>query len=152
MRTFFAAAATLLAAPAAAQIAPETKTVVRQVAPPATAITEIAPGTFLVTPVPGVEAATRVKVQKFGDYDLNKDGAYNAMEFAQAAYFLATSDPVAGNPKLPAWDRYTHPGAWQQMHPRHAIALLDATSDEFLAADLNNDWRVTPEELLRASM
>ena len=74
------------------------------------------------------------------------------MEFAQALYFLATSDPVAGHPKLPAWDRYTHRGAAEQMPAGHAITLLNATADEFALVDSNNDWRVEPAELAAVAM
>ena len=109
-------------------------------------------GTFVVTPVPGVAAATRVKVQSFADYDRNRDGAYNPMEFAQALYFLATSDPVAGNPQLPAMDRTMHRGAPQKMHPVAATALLNATADELAVVDRNRDWRVSPAELAAAAL
>ena len=152
MRKVIAALAISAAAPVAAQIAPETQTVVTPVAPPAVAVAPVAPDAFVVTPVPGLAAATKVKVQNFSDYDLNRDGAYNPMEFAQAVYFLATSDPVAGNPTLPTWDRYTHRGAWQTMRPSHAVTLLNATADEFSAVDVNNDWQVSPAELAAVAM
>lgn len=133
-------------------LAPQTQTVVTPVAPPGMMATQVAPGAFVVTPVPGVSTATRVRVQKFADYDLNKNGVYSPMEFAQALYFMATSDPVAGNPRLPMWDRYTHRGAPTTMGPGVAVALLNATADEFAAADLNKDWRVSPDELVAISM
>lgn len=133
-------------------LTPQNRTVVAPVAPPGAVVNQVAPGVFAVTPIPGVVASTKVKVQRFGDYDLNKDGNYNPMEFAQALYFLATSEPVAGSPVLPTWDRYTHRGAAQQMLPTHAIALLNATADEFAAVDMNNDWRVSPEELAAVAM
>lgn len=150
-----AGAAALTVSAAAAQtgsLQPQTRAMVAPVAPPTTMVTQTGPGTFVVTPVPGVAMATAVEVQKFGDYDLNRDGVYNPMEFAQAVYFLATTDPVAGNPRLPAWDRYTHRGAAQEMLPRDAVTLLNATSDEFGFADLNNDWRVSAAELNRLAM
>lgn len=152
MRSLIAALAIAAAGPAAAQIAPETRTVVAPVAPPGVAVAQVAPDAFVVTPVPGVATATKVKLQNFSDYDLNRDGAYNPMEFAQAMYFLATSDPVAGNPRLPSWDRYTHRGAWETMRPNDAITLLNATADEFTAVDINNDWRVSPTELAAVAM
>jgi hypothetical protein len=152
MRYMIAAAGLALAAPAAAQMAPQTQTVVTPVAPPATMVTQVAPGTFVVTPVPGVTMATKVKVQNFSDYDLDRNGVYSPMEFAQAMYFLATSDPVAGNPKLPHWDRYTHRGAAAEMTPTHAVTLLNATADEFAAVDVDNDWRVSPTELAAVAM
>lgn len=152
MRHMIAAAGLVVAAPAAAQIAPQTQTVVTPVAPPATMVTQVAPGAFVVTPVPGVAAATKVKVQNFSDYDVDRNGVYSPMEFAQATYFLATSDPLAGNPKLPTWDRYTHRGTLSKMAPSHAITLLNATADEFAAVDMNNDWRVSPDELARVAM
>lgn len=126
--------------------APETKTVVSPA--PGAVVTQAAPDVLLITPVPGLVTATRVKVQKFSDYDLDKDGVYNPMEFAQALYFLATSDPVAGNPKLPADDKYVHKGAPQTMQPDNAIALLNATADELWRVDANHDWRVSPQELV----
>ena len=133
-------------------MSPQTQTMVNPVAPPATAVTQVGPGTFVVTPVPGVAAATMVKVQNFSDYDQNKDGMYNPMEFAQALYFLATSDPVAGNPKLPAIDRFLHRGAPQKMRPENAVALLNATADELAKVDVNRDWRVSPQELTAAAL
>lgn len=133
-------------------IAPQSQTVVTPIAPPTTMVTKVAPGAFVVTPVPGVAAATTVKVQRFADYDVNGDGVYNPMEFSQALYFLATSDPVAGNPKLPAWDRYTHRGTVSKMAPSDAVVLLNVTADEFAAVDLNNDWRISPSELTAVAL
>lgn len=152
MRYLIATAGLIAAAPALAQISAETKTVVTPVAGPATIVTEVAPGAFAVTPVPGVAAATKVKVQQFSDYDLDGSGAYTPMEFAQAIYFLATSDPIAGSPKLPLWDRYVHRGAIEEMPPHHAVTLLNATADEFAVADIDNDWRVGPAELKAVAM
>lgn len=129
-----------------------TRTVVTPVAPPATVVAEVEPGTFVVTPVPGVAAATQVKIQQFSDYDVNNDGAYSPMEFAQATYFLATSDPVAGNPTLPSWDRYEQRGTLSTMEPDDAVDLLNATADEFAVVDLNNDWEVSPAELTAVAM
>ncbi len=155
MKLAASAIALAFATAAAAQtgnLAPTTQSVVTPVAPPGVAVTEVGPNTFMVTPVPGIAAATQVKIQNFADYDLNRDGAYAPMEFAQAIYFLATTDPVAGNPKLPAMDRYMHRGAPQKKAPADAVALLNATADEFAIADMNNDWRVTQEELARLAM
>ena len=153
---FCASAAVLAATPAVAQqsnpITTTTTTVVTPVAPPATAVTKVAPGAFVVTPLPGIATATQVKVQKFSDYDLDHDGAYNPMEFAQALYFLATSDPVAGNPTLPADDRFMQRGAPQKMKPANAVALLNATADELAKVDTNRDWRVTQAELAAAAL
>ena len=154
-RLIGASAAALMAASAPAQtgaMQAESRTVVTPVTPPTTMMVPVDPNTFVVTPVPGVVAATRVKVQNFTDYDRNRDGAYNPMEFAQAIYFLATTDPVAGNPKLPAWDRYMHRGAPERMRPGDAVTLLNATADEFGVVDLDNDWRVTPDELAAVAL
>ena len=154
-RMFGAAAAALMmtcTASAQTPIEPQTRTVVTPVAPPTTVVTPVAPGEILVTPVPGVTMATKVKVQKFSDYDRNGDGEYNPMEFAQAIYFLATTDPVAGNPRLPSWDRYSHRGAPERMRPGDAVILLNATADELVIADQNNDWRVTPQEMMALAM
>lgn len=131
---------------------PQTRTVVRPVAPPVIAVTPVAPGVVAVTPVPGVKAATPIKVQKFSDYDLDRDGRYNPMEFAQAVHFLATSDPVAGNPALPDKDRFDVNGAPQKMRPVNAAALLLATSDELARVDTNGDRQVSPEEMRMAAM
>lgn len=150
-----AAAATLMAGAALAQTAAsrtDATVAVTPVAPPATVITRTGPDELLVTPVPGVAVATKVRVQNFSDYDINRDGAYSPMEFAQALYFLATTDPVAGNPRLPALDRFVHRGAPQRMAPQNAVALLNVTADEFGIVDINNDWRVTPEELAAVAM
>lgn len=133
-------------------LVPETETVTVPVAPPAVVATPVAPDAFVVTPVPGVVASTKVKVQKFGDYDIDDNGVYHPMEFAQAMYFLATSDPVAGNPKLPTWDRYVHKGAPAKLSPKDAVTLLNASADEFAIVDMNNDWRVTPQELSTYAM
>lgn len=150
--TLAASTATVVQAQTGNPIAPQTQTVVTPVAPPATAVTQVAPGTFVVTPIPGVVAATRIRVQNFRDYDLNADGVYNPMEFAQALYFLATSDPVAGNPALPADDRFRHRGSPQRMDPVNAVALLNATADELAQVDTNEDWRVSPAELAAAGL
>lgn len=157
IRQWMTACALVLAAPALAQTATpqmstETRTVMTPLAPPTTSVTQVAPDAFVVTPVPGVSVATKVKVQRFSDYDLDGNGVYSPMEFAQATYFLATTDPVAGNPKLPAWDGYIHKGAPQRMKPANAVMLLNATAEEFAAVDINNDWRVSPEELLAVAM
>lgn len=151
-RMLIAAAGLALAAPATAQMNPETRTVVTPVAPPATAVAQVAPDAFVVTPVPGVAMATKVKVQKFSDYDIDGNGAYSPMEFGQAMYFLATSDPIAGNPRLPAWDRYVHKGTPTRMSPQDAVTLLNVTADEFAAVDLNNNWRVEPAELAAVAL
>lgn len=133
-------------------LAPQTHTVVTPAAPPGAAVSKVAPGVFMVTPVPGIAAATKIKIQNFSDYDLNKDGVYNPMEFAQALYFMATADPVAGNPALPTADRFYHRGAPQKMNPVAAVALLNATADELAAVDANRDWRVSPSELAAATL
>lgn len=137
---------------ASGQMEATTKTVVTPVAPPATVVAEVDQDTVVVTPVPGVAAATRVKVQQFGDYDRNNDGAYSPMEFAQATYFLATSDPVAGSPTLPSWDRYEHKGTLSTMEPHDAVTLLNATADEFAAVDRDGDWEISPAELTAVAM
>lgn len=152
MRQMIAAAGLALAGPAAAQMSTETRTVVTPVAPPTTAVTQVAPDAFVVTPVPGVATATKVKVQNFSDYDADRNGVYSPMEFGQAMYFLATSDPVAGNPRLPSWDRYVHRGTMSKMTPQDAVLLLNATADEFAAVDMNNNWRVEPAELAAFAM
>ena len=141
-----------VAVPAGAQQASgalqaQTATTLTPVAPPATMVAQVAPGTWVVAPVPGLATTTQVRFQRFSDYDRDHDGALGPMEFAQAAYFLATGDPVAGNPKLPTWDKYTQYGAPQRMRPEVAVALLNSTSDEFTAIDANHDWRITPAEL-----
>lgn len=158
MRLLLGAASLLaIGAPAMAQtttgaMTPATATVVTPVAPPTTAVAQVAPDTFVVTPVPGLAMATKVKIQKFSDYDLNNDGTYSPMEFAQALYFLATNDPVAGSPTLPAWDRYVDKGSAGRLPPQVAVNLLNATADEFATVDLNNDWRITPAELTAVAM
>ena len=144
--------ATVAEAQSTSPIAPQTQTAVTPVAPPTTVVTPVAPGTFVVTPIPGVVAATRIRIQNFRDYDLNADGVYNPMEFAQALYFLATSDPVAGNPVLPADDRFLHRGAPQRMAPVDAVSLLNTTADELTQVDTNGDWRVSPAELAAAGL
>lgn len=138
-----------LAAPQVAPLAPQTATTVRQVAPPATAITQVAPHVFQVTAIPGVAATQTVRIQRFSDYDLNHDGAYDPMEFAQAMYFLATGDPVAGASGVPRPAAYKPHIAAKQMDPAFAAALINTASDEFTAADADHDWRLTPAELAR---
>lgn len=134
------------------ELAPQTRSIITPVAPPMTAVSKVGPGMFVVSPVPGLSVATTVKIQNFSDYDRNNDGVYNPMEFAQAIYFLATADPVAGNPKLPADDRFYHRGAPQTMNPVAAVALLNATADELAVADVDGDWRVSPAELASAPL
>lgn len=146
--------AALFATAAAAQppsLQPQSGAIVAPVVPPGTLVAQMGSETFVGTPVPGVAATSRVKVQRFGDNDANGDGAPQ-MEFAEAVCFLATTDPVAGNPKLPGWGRYTHRGAAQRMTPSDAITLLNATGDEFAFTDTDNDWRVSPQELNRLAM
>jgi len=152
IRQLMSACALVIAAPAAAQLSTESRTVITPVAQPGMSVTQVAPDAYVVTPVPGVAVATKIKVQRFGDYDLDRDRVYSPMEFAQAAYFLATTAPAAGNPKLPARDGYMHKGAPHRMKPSNAVTLLNATADEFTAIDMNNDWRVSPEELAAAAM
>ena len=137
----------LAAAAATPPLAPQTSTVVNPVVPPATVVKQVAPDAFTVTNIPGMAVATRVEIQRFSDYDLNKDGSYGPMEFAQAAYFLATGDPVPGTTAIPRPGEYLPHLAAAHMNPKFAAALLNATSDEFTAIDSNHDWRVTPAEL-----
>lgn len=136
----------------AQDIAPETRAVVTPMAPPATVVTQTGPNTFRVTAIPGVSVAVPVRIQRFSDYDLNSDGYYSASEFGQALYFLASGDPVLGNPALPRTDRTMHKGAPQPLDPRIAVALLNVTSDEFAVVDTNNDIRISPTELAAASL
>ena len=138
-----------LAAMQAPPLAPQTATAVQRVAPPATVVTQVAPHVLQVTAIPGVAATQTVRIQRFSDYDLNRDGAYNPMEFAQAMYFLATGDPVAGTTGIPRPVEYKPNIAARQMDPKFAVALINTASDEFTAADTNHDWRLTPDELAR---
>ncbi|GAO38895.1 hypothetical protein SCH01S_21_00820 [Sphingomonas changbaiensis NBRC 104936] len=130
-------------------LAPQASTVVEPVLPPATVVKQVAPDAFTVTNIPGLAVAKRVEIQRFSDYDLNHDGSYGPMEFAQAAYFLATGDPVPGTTAIPRPGQYLPHLAYAHMNPKFAAALLNATSDEFTAIDSNHDWRVTPAELDR---
>jgi hypothetical protein len=138
-----------LAAMQAPPLAPQTRTVVQPVAPPATVISQVAPHVLQVTAVPGVATTQTIRIQRFADYDLNRDGAYNPMEFAQAMYFLATGDPVPGTTAIPRPSNYKPHVAARQMDPKFAVALINTASDEFTAADANHDWRLTPDELAR---
>lgn len=150
----------LLSAPAAAQTAgtqpaetpPATVTRVDPVVPPATVITPVAPGAVAVTPVPGVAAITTAKIQSFSDYDINDDGTYSPMEFAQAMAYLAGGKPATGAAGLPPTDKFVHKGTLAKMPPARATAWLNATSEEFAQVDLNNDWRISPQELTAAAM
>lgn len=143
-----AVGAAAVASPAAAQeLRPETGMTMAPVAPPTTVVTRTGPATFRVDSLPGIAAPVPVKIQRFGDYDRNKDGLYTYSEFAHALYFLATGDPVLGNPNLPRVDRYMHKGAPITLEPRLATALLNATSDEFMMTDTNRDGRISPQEL-----
>lgn len=156
--TLFALA--LVSAPAVAQTPgtqpaetpPVTVTTVNPVAPPATVVTPVAPGTVAVTQVPGVATVTNAKIQTFSDYDINDDGSYSPMEFAQAMAFLAAAKPATGAAKLPATDKFVHKGTLAKMPPARATAWLNATSEEFAQVDANNDWRITQQELVAAAM
>ena len=139
----------LAAAAQTPPLAPQTRTVVDPVLPPSTVVKQVAPDAFTVTNIPGVAVAKRVEIQRFSDYDLNKDGSYGPMEFAQAMYFLTTGDPVPGTTAIPKPGQYIPHLAYAHMNPKFAAALLNATSDEFTAIDSNHDWRVTPQELDR---
>jgi len=138
-----------LAAMQTPPLAPQTSTVIQPVAPPATVVTQVAPHVLQVTAVPGVAAKQTIRIQRFSDYDINRDGAYNPMEFAQAMYFLATGDPVPGTTGIPRPAEYQPHIAAKQMDPKFAVALINTASDEFTAADADHDWRLTPEELAR---
>lgn len=131
---------------------PVTTTVVTPGTPPATVVTPVGPNTAVVTPVPGTVNVTMMKIQTFSDYDINDDGAYSPMEFAQALAFLANVTTGAGAADLPAKDKFVHKGMIGKMQPKQAVALLNATADEFSAVDGNNDWRITPDELQAAAM
>ena len=129
-----------------------TTTVTTPVAPPATLVDKVAPGVFTVTHVPGIAVSSQLKVQNFGDYDLNNDGAYSPMEFAQAVHFMASGVTTTGTTTLPAKDRYVHKGAVKKLPPMEAVEMLNVTADEFATVDLNNDWRVTADELALVAM
>ena len=144
MSAILLASATSMQAP---PLAPQTRTVVQPVVPPATAVVQVAPDAFTVTDIPGVAVAKRVEIQRFSDYDLDRDGGYGRMEFAQAMYFLATGDPVPGTSAVPRPSAYVPHLAYARMDPKAAAALLNATSDEFTAIDRDHDWRITPAEL-----
>ena len=158
LRTFCALAAIAAAAPAAAQSSaprtaetpPTTVTTVTPVAPPATVVTPVAPDAAVVTRVPGIAAVSSTKIQTFGDYDIDDNGFYGPMEFAQAMAFLAAAKPADAS--LPAKDKFKHKGAIGKLAPRQATAMLNATADEFAMVDMNNDWRVSPPELTAAAM
>ena len=147
-----AAAQTSTAAAPTGETPPVTVTTVDPVMPPATVVTPIAPGTVAVTQVPGVAATSTMKIQSFADYDIDDNGAYSPMEFAQAMAFLSAANPAAGGMSLPAKDKFSHKGMIGKMSPKQATAILNATSDEFAAIDMNKDWRITPEELTAAAM
>lgn len=138
-----------LAAMQSPPLAPQTRTVVQPVVPPTTMVTQLYPQVLKVTAIPGIAAAQTIRIQRFSDYDLNRDGAYNPMEFAQAMYFLATGDPVPGTAGIPRPAEYQPHIAAKQMDPKFAVALINTASDEFTAADANHDWRLTPDELSR---
>lgn len=143
--------ALLLAAAPQPPLAPETRAVVQPVAPPALAIVQATPNSFAVTNLPGVAVSKQVSIQRLQDYDLNRDGTFGRMEFAQAMYFLATGDPVPGTAAIPRPPQYVPHQAYATMDPELAAALINATSDEFTAIDENQDWRITPAELARST-
>ena len=143
--------ALMLAAVPQPPLAPETRSVVQPVAPPGLAVVQMTPNSFTVTNLPGVAVSKQVSIQRFPDYDLNRDGAYGRMEFAQAMYFLATGDPVPGTAAVPRPSQYVPHQPYATMDPELAAALINATSDEFTAIDQNQDWRITPAELARSA-
>lgn len=160
MKRIYLLALTLVSSPAIAQIAgttpaetpPVTVTTVDPVAPPATVVTPVGPNAVAVTKVPGVAAVSTAKIQTFGDYDIDDDGSYSPMEFAQAMAYLAGGKPATGAAALPASDKYVHKGTLAKMPPARATAWLNATSEEFAQVDVNNDWRVSKQELVAAAM
>jgi hypothetical protein len=146
-----AALAPMSTAAAQPPLAPERTTITTPVAPPAAAVSQIGPHTFVVTAVPGLTSTQTIQFQRFADYDLNRDGAYGPMEFAQAMYFLATGDPVPQMKGVPSPRSYRPHIANTNMDPKFALALINTASDEFTAIDANHDWRITPDELGRAA-
>jgi len=156
MKIMLIGAAALALAPAAmaqtADTTTATTTVTTPVAPPATVVDKVAPGVFAVTHVPGIAVSSELKVQNFADYDLDGDGAYSPMEFAQAVHFMASGQATTGATSLPARDRYVHKGAVAKLPPGEAIEMLNVTADEFATVDLDNDWRVTAQELALVAM
>lgn len=149
----------LIASPVLAQGAaptgetpPATVTTAVPVAPPVTVVTPTGPNSATVTHVPGVVATSTMKIQTFSDYDVDNNGNYSPMEFAQAMSFLANANPAAGGTMLPPKDQNQHKGLIGKMRPQHATALLNATADEFSMVDRNRDFRITPDELASAAM
>jgi hypothetical protein len=150
----------LVPAPAVAQTAgtqpaetpPVTVTTVDPVVPPSSVVTPVAPNTVAVTRVPGIAAVSTTKIQSFADYDIDDNGSYSPMEFAQAMAFLAGGKPATGAAALPATDKHVHKGTLAKMPPARATAWLNATSEEFAQVDANNDWRVSQQELAAAAM
>lgn len=134
-----------------AETPPVTVTTVSPVAPPATVVTPVSPGTVAVTRIPGVAAVASTKIQRFSDYDINDDGSYSPMEFAQAMAFLAGGKPATGAAQLPRTDKYLHKGTLAKMPPARATAWLNATSEEFVHVDTNEDRRVSKPELVAAA-
>lgn len=128
-------------------LSPQSGAVVQQQIPPSTVVKQVAPDAFVVTNLPGLATVKQVRLQNFSDYDFDHDGSYGPMEFAQALYFLATGDPVAGTKSVPAPRQYSGHLPSRRMDPKLQAALLNATSDEFTALDTNHDWRITPAEL-----
>lgn len=129
---------------------PSGGTMVTPVAPPGVAVTPVAPGVAAVTPVPGVAVATGVKIQDFAAFDLDKNGSYGRMEFAQALQFLKGAP--AGGQALPARDRTVHAGAAKRLPPSQAVSLLNETSAAFAAVDMDHNGLISPIELGAAAL
>lgn len=148
------ASAPLMAQPGTqpAETPPVAVTTVEPVVAPATVVTPVAPGAVAVTRTPGVAAVSTTKIQTFSDYDINDDGAYSPMEFAQAMAFLAGGKPATGAARLPMTDKFVHKGTLAKMPPARATAWLNATSEEFAQVDADNDWRVSRQELAAAAL
>ncbi len=138
-----------IAAAAQPPLMPEQARTVTPLAPPAAAVSRIGKNSFVVTAVPGVASTQTIHFQRFSDYDINRDGAYGPMEFAQAMYFLATGDPVPQMEGVPSPRTYRPHIANTNMDPKFALALINTASDEFTAIDADHDWRITPDELGR---
>lgn len=91
------------------------------------------------------------KIQSFAQFDVDNNGELGRMEFAQAMMFLMGAPATSGQ-RLPAKDSYVHAGTAKRMPPGQAVALLNATSDEFSVVDIDRNGVVSKEELIAVAL
>lgn len=115
------------------------------------------PGGQVTNAGPRVSVPGGAKIKTFAQFDVDDNGVLGRMEFAQAMMFLLTAGSMttgagADGQPLPAKDKYVHAGMTSRMAPGRAVALLNATSDEFAVVDLDRNGVISEAELVTAAL